>query len=126
LHERFSSVLYPIAFVLMAIAVVGQAQSTRQNRHLRMGLCFLAGVGIRLAGLAVNNIVTLNPAAVPVLYLIPLVATGISMHLIVRGARPSKPSPLVEKILTWAQGLGEQVKQRFTRARLALPAGSRG
>lgn len=116
LHERFSGALYPLAFVLMAIAVVGQAQSTRQNRNMRMGLCFLAGVGIRLTGLAVNNVVTLHASAVPLLYLIPLSAIGISMFLIVRGARARKPNPRIERLMDAAGALAAGIKQRFSRA----------
>lgn len=116
LHERFSGALYPLAFVLMAIAVVGQAQSTRQNRNMRMGLCFLAGVGIRLTGLAVNNVVTLHASAVPLLYLIPLSAIGISLFLIVRGARARKPNPRIERLMDAAGALAAGLKQRFSRA----------
>lgn len=120
LHERFSGALYPLAFVLMAIAVVGQAQSTRQNRNMRMGLCFLAGVGIRLAGLGVNNVVTLNASAVPLLYAIPLAAIGLSLYLIVRGARPRRPNPTVERLVDALTAFGERLKQRFSRSRTAL------
>lgn len=120
LHERFSGALYPLAFVLMAIAVVGQAQSTRQNRNMRMGLCFLAGVGIRLAGLGVNNVVTLNASAVPLLYAIPLAAIGLSLYLIVRGARPRRPNPKVERLIDALTAFAERLKQRFRRSRTAL------
>jgi lipopolysaccharide export system permease protein len=126
LHERFSSVLYPLAFVLMAIAVVGQAQSTRQNRNARMGLCFLAGVGIRLGGLAVNNVVTMRPDAAPLMYLIPLAAIGISMLLIVRGTRSSRRSPRIEALVDAVGSLGDLVRQRFSRAKLAPATGTRG
>jgi lipopolysaccharide export system permease protein len=122
LHERFSGALYPLAFVLMAIAVVGQAQSTRQNRNMRMGLCFLTGVGIRLTGLAVNNVVTLHAGAVPLLYIIPLAAIGISLFLIVRGARARKLNPRIERIADAAGVVLAGFKQRFTRA---LPASTR-
>jgi lipopolysaccharide export system permease protein len=120
LHERISGAIYPLAFVLMAIAVVGQAQSTRQNRNMRMGLCFLAGVGIRLAGLGINNVVTLNASAVPLLYALPLAAIGISLHLIVRGARPRRPNPTVEKLADALGGFADRTKERFRRSRAPL------
>jgi len=126
LHERFSSALYPLAFVLMAIAVVGQAQSTRQNRHARMGFCFLAGVGIRLTGLAFNNVVVLHASAVPVLYAIPLTAIGLSLLLIVRGARPSKGSLLIERIVDGVTALASGVQQRFRRRGAATAAAGSG
>lgn len=115
LHERFSSVLYPIAFVLMAVAVVGQAQSTRQNRNLRMGVCFLTGVGIRLAGLATNNIVTVNANAVPIMYLIPLAAIGVSLVLIVRGARPSRTPALIDRLAEVLAVVADAVRSRVGR-----------
>ena len=97
LHERFANVLYPLAFALLATAGVGQAQSTRQNRNLQMALCFLAGVGIRLGGLAANNVVSLHAAAVPLLYAIPIAAIIWSLIAIKRGARPSRLSPWLER-----------------------------
>jgi lipopolysaccharide export system permease protein len=115
LHERFSNVLYPMAFVLMAIAVIGQAQSTRQNRNLRMGLCFLVGVGLRLCGLALNNVVVLHTGAVPFLYLVPLAAIGVSLVLIVRGARPSRRSALAERIADALSAFGERLKGSVLR-----------
>ncbi len=124
LHERFSGAFYPLAFVLMAIAVVGQAQSTRQNRNLRMGLCFLAGVGLRLAGLGVNNVVTLHASAVPLLYAIPLAAIGVSLVLIVRGARPRRANPKVERLIEAAGAFFVRVRQRFTRTPAAAAAGT--
>jgi lipopolysaccharide export system permease protein len=94
LHERFASALYPIAFALIAVAVVGQAQSTRQNRNLRMGVCFAGGVALRVTGLALNNLVTINAALFPLLYIVPLAAIAGSLVMIVRGARPSRSNML--------------------------------
>lgn len=119
LHERFSGALYPIAFVLLAIAMVGQAQSTRQNRNVRMGVCFLVGVGIRLVGLAFNNIVTINPSVAPVLYLIPLAAISVAMMLIVRGARFSKGPAFLDRFADAAATIAGQIRQRFSRRALA-------
>lgn len=122
LHERFSSALYPLAFVLMAVAMVGQAQSTRQNRSARIGICFLAGVGLRLAGLAVNNIVSVHAGAVPFLYLIPVAAIVLSMVLIVRGARQSRRTPWLDALVEAATSLGERFKRL---ARRGQPVGVR-
>lgn len=122
LHERFSSILYPMAFVLMAVAGVGQAQSTRQNRHVRMGACFLAGVAVRLAGLAANNIVSLYAGAVPALYLIPATAIAVSLFLIVRGARPSSTPKLLDRLADAAAALAETVRERLPRRRRARAA----
>ncbi len=126
LHERFSSALYPLAFVLMAVAMVGQAQSTRQNRNVRMGLCFLAGVGLRLGGLAVNNVVTLHASAVPVLYLIPLGAVVVSLVLIARGARPSRKPAILDNLVDAIVALADPLRRRFVRRGWANAAGTGG
>ncbi len=43
LHERFSNPLYPLAFALIALAAVGQAHSTRQNRVQQVAIGFRPG-----------------------------------------------------------------------------------
>ena len=88
IHERFSNPIYPLAFVLVALAAVGQAQSTRQNRTERLVMAFLLAVGIRIGGFAVNNLVTLKAGFVPVLYGVPLLTIAVALVMMVRGARP--------------------------------------
>ncbi len=85
LHERFANPLYPFAFVLLALAFAGHAESTRQSRMQSVVVAFVLAVGIRLGGLAVNNLVVLKPAAVPLLYALPL--SGILLALLMIKAR---------------------------------------
>ncbi|MFN3624175.1 MAG: LptF/LptG family permease [Hyphomicrobium sp.] len=87
LHERFSSPLYPIAFVLIAVAAVGQAHSTRQNRVQQVALAFVLAAALRLGGLALNNYVVLNAAATPFLYGLPLSAMLGSLIVMERARR---------------------------------------
>jgi lipopolysaccharide export system permease protein len=87
LHERLSNPFYPIAFVLIALAAVGQAHSTRQSRVRQIAIAFVAAAALRLAGLALNNIVVLNAAAAPLLYGLPLVAILIPLWSIERARR---------------------------------------
>lgn len=79
LHERFANPLYPIAFVLIALAAVGQAQSTRQNRTQLLTYGFVIGTACRLAGLAVSNLVVLSAGATPLLYAIPIGAGAVAL-----------------------------------------------
>ncbi len=88
LHERFSNVLYPILFVLIAVAFVGQAQSTRQNRNQLTAMAFVFAAVMRGGGLAINNAVVINPALMPLMYLLPLSGIGIALWMILAGARP--------------------------------------
>jgi lipopolysaccharide export system permease protein len=84
LHERFANPLYPLAFVFIALAAAGNAQSTRTNRTRAVVTGFAAGAGIRVAGLGLNNVVSVNPAMTPLLYLLPLGAIAISWVIITR------------------------------------------
>lgn len=109
LHERFANPLYPITFILIALAAVGQAQSTRQARTERMVIGFVAAVGCRMGGLAANNLVALNAAYIPLLYVIPLVTGAISFLLILRNAKPKGGVLLSDRI----DDLIEPLKRRL-------------
>lgn len=123
LHERFSNILYPLAFVLMAVAGVGQAQSTRQSRNTRMAICFLSGVGVRLSGLAATNLVTINASAVPLLYIIPLAAIAWSLMRIMQGARTSKLQIWLERTQERLAEVWQRLRQRGLRRAQTVPAG---
>jgi lipopolysaccharide export system permease protein len=88
LHERFSSPLYPLAFVLIAVAFVGQARSTRQNRVEAVVFAFLLAASLRVAGLGVNNLVVVRGSAVPIMYLLPIAGMVLGLVLIRFNARP--------------------------------------
>ena len=87
LHERFSNPLYPIAFALIALAAVGQAHSTRQNRVQQVAIAFVVAAALRLGGLAMNNIVVIDAATTPLLYALPLSAMLASLMLMERARR---------------------------------------
>ena len=72
LHERFANPFYSFAFVLLAVAFIGRAQSTRQNRWQSTAAAGVLSIGARMGGLAANNLVVVNAKWVPVLYAIPL------------------------------------------------------
>jgi len=99
LHERFSNPLYPLAFTLIALAAVGQAQSTRQNRMERMVFGFVAAVGCRLAGFAVNNIVALKSSAVLLLYGVPVLAGVVAIVLASRGIRARSGGSVLDIVM---------------------------
>lgn len=88
LHERFSNPLYPFVFVMIALATVGQAQSTRQNRAAAVITGLSVAAGVRLAGLALNKTVVVSAAATPLLYAIPIGAIILSIVAIKRAEKP--------------------------------------
>ncbi|MGD9803683.1 MAG: LPS export ABC transporter permease LptF [Hyphomicrobiaceae bacterium] len=92
LHERFSSPLYPFSFVLLAIALIGHARTTRQNRIQAIVIAFILATASRLVGLAGTNIVALNASAVWVVYAIPIVTGLAAIGLMASRSRLRPPS----------------------------------
>ena len=88
LHERFSGPLYPFLFVLLAVAFVGQAQSTRKNRTQMIAMAFLVAALFRGGGLALNNMVSLNTSLAPLMYLLPTLGIALALWMIVRNEHP--------------------------------------
>lgn len=98
LHERFANPLYPFAFVLIVMAFVGQAQSTRQNRMEAVATAFVLAMACRLGGLAVHNVIVLNAAAVPLAYAIPLGGAVIGAVLMQLAARPRRGPRFTDRL----------------------------
>ena len=76
LHERFASPLYGFAFILIVLAYVGRAQTTRQSRLNSVIGAFAVAMVTRIGGIAANNTVTIRPSLAPLLYAIPIGAAA--------------------------------------------------
>ncbi|MEM1371430.1 MAG: LPS export ABC transporter permease LptF [Pseudomonadota bacterium] len=98
LHERFSSPLYPLAFVLIALACMGQARSTRQNRMQGLITACVAGFGCRLGGLAVNNLVAVDATFIPLMYAFPVIAMVMATVAIALGSKPRRGPSLADRM----------------------------
>lgn len=78
LHERISTALYPLVFVFVAIALMGQARTTRENRWGQILTAFGLAIGLRVVGLTVGNLVVLSAWAVLLVYAVPVGAILIA------------------------------------------------
>ncbi|MEL6373998.1 MAG: LPS export ABC transporter permease LptF [Pseudomonadota bacterium] len=94
LHERFSSALYPFVFVMIALACVGQARTTRQTRMQAVVAALLLAALCRMVGLMGTNLVTITPAAIPLPYAVPLIAIALATFSAWRNMTPRPPSRL--------------------------------
>ncbi len=115
LHERFAGPLYPIAFAFLVIGFVGQARSTRSSRMERLVIAFLIAAGLRLTGLAVNNLVALKAAYLPVLYALPLGAFGLSLLLIRAGYVQRGGPTFVDQLHNALEPAGHALKNGVDR-----------
>jgi lipopolysaccharide export system permease protein len=118
LHERFANPLYPIVFVLVALASIGQAQSTRQNRMEKVAGGFALATAARFTGLAANNLVVLKAGAVGLLYLIPLGSAALALLMIRRLAKPHRTVSVLDR----ASDLLAPLAARLAALRPARPA----
>jgi lipopolysaccharide export system permease protein len=86
LHERISSPFYAFAFMLLVLAFMGQAQTTRTNRMQAVIGAFVVAVLSRILGIAAANAVVVRPHMAPLLYVVPggaalLAAVAIQWHM---------------------------------------------
>lgn len=119
LHERLSSPLYPFAFVLLAAAFVGQAQTTRQNRMQAIIAAFMLAAGCRLAGLAGTNVVALRASATWIVYAIPLGALIVGIVVAQLGMQPRRRTRLERRLSGVMTALGERLQGLAARLRPA-------
>lgn len=71
LHERVASPLYAFAFVLVVLAFMGQARTTRTSRLQSVIGAFGVAVLARVLGISCANMVAVRPAMAPLLYAVP-------------------------------------------------------
>jgi len=102
LHERFASALYPFAFVLLVLAWMGQAQTTRTSRTQAVILAFAVAVFYRVLGITAANYVVVRPAAVPLLYAAPAAAAVSAAIMTQWRLYPHRRSRLSRGLVTLA------------------------
>lgn len=116
LHDRLAAPLYAIANIFIALAFVGQAQTTRQNRTRGVVTAIAAGFGCRITGIAFANLAVSNPKAVPLLYAAPIAASLIAAAIVFANMRPRPQSRLSRQITEFnarlAQSLTSLVRRR--------------
>lgn len=115
LHERLSSPLYAFAFVLLVIAWMGQAQTTRQNRTQAIVGAFAVAILARVGGIAAGNALTGPSGSVPLIYAIPLIAMLMGMISIRRNSFPRPPTRLHRALAAWNATARGEVLRLFSR-----------
>ena len=121
LHDRLTTPLYPLAFVLIAAAFAGQAQTTRQNRTQALIAAFAASVGARVVGISAVNAANTKPSVLIWLYIIPLTAILVAAVAIQVNMQPWRTPRLVAALTAAIRRLGGGVSAPFRRQ----PAGVR-
>jgi lipopolysaccharide export system permease protein len=127
LHERFASPLYTFCFVLLVLAFMGQAQTTRTSRTRAVIVAFAAPVLVRIVGITATNTVVTRPAMAPLLYAVPMVAAAAGALAVQWHMYPRRPSRLGRAVTAALERAGAAMLapwQRLFAPR--VPAGTRG
>ncbi len=123
LHDRLSNPLYPIAFVLIAAAFAGQAQTTRQNRNQALLAAFAIGVGVRILGISAVNAANGKASAVPWLYVIPIGAIVLSAIAIQWNMTPRRRSKALLRLHEAMTRVGGALTAPLRRRTVAVSRG---
>ena len=87
LHERLLAPIYPLAFGVIAFAVLGFPRTTRQSRTVSLVAVIVGVAGLRLGGFAVMAMAVNHPPVVIALYA-ALAATLVLGAIVIWRGRP--------------------------------------
>jgi lipopolysaccharide export system permease protein len=119
LHERLIAPLYPLAFAMIAFALLGFPRTTRQSRAVSL-FAVIAGVaGLRIAGFAASAIAYTFPPALAAVYAMIAIAVAFGAFIVWRGS----PLDLDQKInLAVARSGLVRLERLAARFNIRLPA----
>jgi lipopolysaccharide export system permease protein len=110
LHDRFAAPLYPLAMMCIAFAMLGHARTTRQSRGTAIAGAIAAMAAVRGLGFAVSGMVAARPAAVPLVYLIPLATIVLFGAISLGWLKPRAP----QAVSAYFGDLSDRIVQRVT------------
>jgi lipopolysaccharide export system permease protein len=97
IHERFVSLLYPLVFIAIVVAYLGQARTNRQSRGQAQVAAFSFAAGLKLAGIAAGNLFSANPSAIVLVYGLPVGGLVIAVSMANMSMRPLRKSRLRQR-----------------------------
>ncbi len=80
LHERISTLLYPVLFVMVVVAFLAVPRTTRQGRIRAVISVIVVAAIVRILGLVFLNLTSKHVAAVPLVYILPLAAIVLATY----------------------------------------------
>jgi lipopolysaccharide export system permease protein len=107
LHDRLVAPIYPLAFAVLAFAILGAPRTTRESRGVSLLLAILLVTGLRMTGFAGIVFGTRTPGAIAIVYVGLAAAFGAGFLLISRGTIVEPPE--------WAVRGLKALQSRFTR-----------
>ncbi len=131
LHNRLYGTIYPFALVMIAIATVGFARTTRQNRGLGIVAAIVIAFAARISGFAFGKMSGYSDIAVFLLYAIPIglfVGSALVAFGVIRPGQMPIFARAAQKFGEITLSVGNWFRKFVPRAITArmLPASSHG
>jgi len=98
IHERFTEMLWPFAYVFMILAFAGQARSNRQSFSSSITAAALSVVIARGLGFSAIDAVKVDPSAVYFVYILPLACIAFGAWFIARNRPATLPKAAIDRI----------------------------
>lgn len=94
LVDRAMAPLYPVAFMFVALAALGQARTTRQSRGAAVASAVAAIIAIRVGGFAAQTLAASSNLGVVLAFGLPIGASLLCLAIIFGWLRPRIPQVL--------------------------------
>jgi lipopolysaccharide export system permease protein len=109
LHDRLTAPLYPLAFVMVAFAILGAPRTSRQSRAFSLALTVTGIAALRFIGFAGVVFAVHTPSAVLLIYASLFTAAAWAVAAILRNAAVEPPA-VVSAVVN---AISERLVQRF-------------
>lgn len=81
-HDRLVAAIYPLMFAMIALASLLPAPFNRRGYTMRIAVGTFIAILARVVGFGLINLAATRPAAIPLIYILPLSVCGVSAALI--------------------------------------------
>ena len=105
LHDRLVAPIYPIAFTVLSFAILGAPRTSRQSREMSLIMTIVLIGGLRMIGFACNVFASQSAWAVYILYASIILALGVGIYAITRGAVLEPPAFVIQPITNFFERL---------------------
>ena len=115
LHERFSEMLWPFAYVFMVLAFAGQARSNRQSFASSISAAAISVVIARGMGFSAITGLKSDPNAVYFVYFLPLACIVFGAWFVFTNRPASLPKPIADRLEKFNDRLRKQADEWFEK-----------
>lgn len=115
IHERFSEMLWPFAYVLMILAFAGQARSNRQSFSSSITAAALSVVVARGSGFSAISSLKTDPNAIYIVYALPLGCILFGAWFVITNRPAALPKSMLDPIEKFNQATIKKINELYSQ-----------